>query len=123
MPAGGQSAIDRLGELSYKAYLWLQMEAKSIFDRLLSDRDQLANILRGCLAEVDHDVRVNVRDLSITVSKSFQPALIHESAGTDSLDLLEDRPGAWVELKPGMSASSPAQILLHDAMHHGSITG
>jgi len=123
MPAGGQSATDRLGEFSDKAYLWFQVEAKSIFDCLLGDRDQFANVFRTGLTEIDHDVGVNVRDLGVTVSESFQPALVHESAGTNSFDLLEDGAGAWVELKPGMSASSPAQILLHDAMHHGRITG
>jgi len=121
--AGGPSATDRLGELSDEAYLHLQVETKSIFNCLLSDRDQFANILCCGLTQIDHDVGVDVRYLSITVPESFQAALIYEPPRPNALDLLENRTGARMELEPGMSASAPAQILLHDAMHHRGITG
>jgi hypothetical protein len=47
-------------ELSDEADLGMQMVAELLAHRRLSDRDQLANVLRGRAAEVNQDVRVHV---------------------------------------------------------------
>lgn len=111
-----------LGKLSDEAYLGLKVEVEPFLDSLLSDHDQLTHVLRCRAAEVHHDVGVDVRNLGISVPKSLQPALIHESARSNSFDLLEDGAGTWVKLKPWMSAPTPAQIFLHDSMHHRGIS-
>ena len=79
--------------------------------------DQRDDVSARRMAEVHHDVGVDVRDLGVADAKALEPALIDEPAGADALDLLEDRTGARVPVEPGMPAAAPAQILLHDAVH------
>ena len=43
--------------------------------------------------------------------------MIHQPAGADTLDLLEDRPRARVVFQPRMPSPAPAQILLQNAVH------
>src|SRR5215212_10691569 len=83
--------------------------------------DQRDHVGRGRVTEVDHDVRVDVRDLGVPDAEPLEAALIDESAGADPLDLLEDRAGARMPLEPGMPSAAPAQVLLHDAVHDGGI--
>jgi len=52
---------------------------------------------------------------------SLETALIDETAGSHALTLLKIA-RAWMKLKPRMSRPSPAQVLLHDAMHDRSVT-
>src|SRR3989337_2061262 len=47
-------------ELPYKPDLHLEVLSELLCHLLLCDGDQLANILCGCLAEIHHDVGVNV---------------------------------------------------------------
>ena len=108
-------------EFADKSNLGLETHSELLLDCVLRDDNQLANIASGRLAEVDHDVGVNVRDLGIAMAESLEPALVDETASSHSLDFFEDRAGAWMELKPGMTCTPPAQILLHDAMHDGGI--
>ena len=91
--------------------------AKSLLDLVLGNRDQITNVFRGCVSEIDHDVRMNVRYLRVTLAKTLQSDLIDETPGADALDFLEDRAGTWVILEPRVLAATPAEILLHDAVH------
>src|SRR6476620_1389836 len=116
-----QNRLQQALELSDKPDLRLEAHAEFLFYCLLCDGDQLPHIGCGCTAKIDHDVCVNVGYLRTSVAISLEPALIDQTAGTHSLDLLEDRPCTGVELKPRMSRTTPAQILLHDAMHQGGI--
>jgi len=104
-------------ELADKSYLDLQIVAKSLLHLLLGERDQLSNIFRGGVSEIDHDVRVNMRNLGITVTEAFQTDLIDQPPGAYAFNLLEDRARAGVILEPGMLAAPPAEIFLHDAVH------
>jgi len=96
--------------------------AKPLLDLLLGNRDQLTNVFRGGVSQIDHDVRMNVRDLRVAVAKTLQPDLIDEAAGSDALDFLEDGSGAWMILKPRMLTATPAEIFLHDAVHDRLVT-
>src|SRR5215216_5201694 len=80
-------------------------------------RDERTNIPRGRVAEVDHDVRVDVGDLSVADAKALEPALVDQTARANALDLLEDRPGARVNLEPRVTGAAPAQVFLHDTVH------
>src|ERR1700716_1215966 len=104
-------------ELADESDLDLQVVAKSLLHLLLGKRDQLANIFRGGLSQIDHDVRVNVGNLCIAVAETLQADLIDQPPGPDALDLLEDRACAGVILEPRVLASTPAEIFLHDAVH------
>src|SRR5262245_54000149 len=97
------------------------MYAALLFHRSLSDRDQLANILRARVTQVDHDVRVDVRDLGVPFAKALEATLIDKSSRADAFYLLEDRAGARMPLEPGMSAATPTQVLLEDALQVGLI--
>ena len=98
------------------------MVAKSLLHFLLGDGDQLANVFRGGLSQIDHDVRVNVRDLCVTVAETLQSDFIDQPSGAHSFDFLEDRPGAWVILEPWVLPAAPAEIFLHDAVHDRFLT-
>ena len=104
-------------ELANEPYFDLQMVAKSLLHLLLGNRDQLANVFSGGLSQIDHDVRVNVRNLRVTVAETLQSDLIDQTPGTDTLNFLEDRAGTWVILEPWMLAAAPTEIFLHDAVH------
>lgn len=93
------------------------MVAKSLLHLVLSNRDQLANVLRGRVSQIDHDIGMNVRYLRVTVTKTLQSDLIDETSGANALDLLEDRASTWVIFEPWMLATTPAEIFLHDAVH------
>ena len=92
------------------------MYAAFLFHSSLSDRDQLANILRGRVTQVDHDVRVDVRDLGVAFAKALEPTLIDKSSRADAFNLLEDRTSARMPLEPGMATAAPTQVLLEDAL-------
>jgi len=112
-----------LSELADEADLGLEALSELIPDFGLGNGDELANILCGGPAKVHHDIGVNVRDLGIAVTKAFQSDLVDKAAGADTLDFLEDRAGAGMVLEPWVLAASPAEILLHDAMHYRRIAG
>ncbi len=57
--------------------------AELVLNRTLRDRDQLLHVLRRRMAEVHHDVGMNVRDLRVAVAKSLEPALIDQSPDPD----------------------------------------
>ena len=104
-------------KLADESYLDLQMVAKSLLHLLLGKRDQLANIFCGRLSEIDHDVRVNVRNLRITLAETLQTDLIDQTSRPDALDFLEDRARTWMILEPRVLAPTPAEIFLHNAVH------
>src|SRR6266513_4963107 len=64
---------------------------------------------------------MDVRNLGITVSESLQSDLIDKPTRAYPFDLLENRARAGVIFEPGMFATAPAKIFLHDAMHHRRI--
>ena len=64
---------------------------------------------------------MDVRDLRVADAVALEAALIHQPPRAHALDLLEDRPGAGMELEPGMPRAAPAQVLLHHAMHDGPV--
>src|SRR4030081_1096056 len=94
------------------------MVAKPLLHLVLSNRDQLANVLSGGLPQVDHDIRVNVRNLGVALAEPLQANLVDETAGANTLDFLEDRASAWMVLEPRMLATTPAEIFLHNAVHN-----
>ena len=117
--AGGSSRFPTIFlEFSDKADLGLQMMPESLLHLRLSDGDQLPNILRRGIAEVHHDVRVDVGDLCISMAVTLEANLIDQPPRSDTLDFLEDGSGARVVLEPRMLPAAPAQVLLHDPMHH-----
>src|SRR5688572_9514108 len=73
---------------------------------------------RRGVTEVDQNVRVDERDLRVPDAMALEAALIDKTTGADPFDLLEDRPGAGMPIEPGMPCATPAEVLLHDAMHH-----
>ena len=93
------------------------MVTKSLLHLLLGNRDQLANVFRGGVSQIDHDVRMNVRYLRVTMAETLQSDLIDETACANTLDLLEDGTGTWVIFEPRMLAATPAEIFLHDTVH------
>ena len=99
------------------------MLAEPIGDALLRMRDQCTHVTRGGVPEIHHDVGVNVRDLRVANAKSLQTTLIDQPSGADAFDLLEDRSRARVDLEPRVTRATPAQVLLHDAMHDRGVTG
>src|ERR1700730_15551037 len=108
-------------ELADKSYLDLQVVAKPLLHLLLGERDQLANIFRGGVSEIDHDIRVNMRNLCITVTETLQTDLIDQPSGADAFNLLEDRARAGVIIEPRVLAAPPGEIFLHDAVHDGFV--
>src|SRR5262245_46150990 len=98
------------------------MYAAFFFHSSLRDRDQLANIFRGRVTQIDHDVRVDVRDLGVAFAKALEPTLIDKSSRADAFYLLEDRTRARMPLEPGMAAATPTQVLLEDALQVGLIS-
>src|ERR1700722_7123403 len=58
-------------KVAYKADFWLEMLSKLFEHRLLGDDDQFTHVARRGVAQVDHDVRVDVRDLGIAVAVAF----------------------------------------------------
>ena len=110
-------------KLADKSDLWLEVLAKTLLYLGLSDVDQLTHISGGSLSEIDHDIGVDVRYLGVAIPESLQSDLIDQPASTDALDFLEDRAGARMILEPGMLASAPAQVFLHDAVHGCLIAG
>ena len=83
--------------------------------------NQGADVARRRMAEVDEDVRVDVRDLRVTDAVTLEAALVDEAACADVLDLLEDGPGAGMPVEPGMLAAAPAQVFLRDPVKHRRI--
>src|SRR2546430_6046863 len=76
--------------------------------------------MRGRVAEVHHDVRVDMRDLRVADSSPFESALNDQATCPDAFDLLEHRSGARMPVQPRMLATELAQILLHVAVQrHG----
>src|SRR5687767_14917261 len=110
-------------ELTNESDLRLNVLVEALAHRLLSDANQLAHVARGGAAEVDNDVRVDVRDLRVAHAVPLEPALIDETPRSHPLDFLEDRPGARMELKPRVLAAAPAEVLLKNAVHCGLVTG
>jgi len=47
------------------------MNATVLLDGRLRNRDQLPHVLRRRVAEIDHDVGVDVRDLGVPVAKAL----------------------------------------------------
>src|SRR5512143_568532 len=109
-------------ELADEPDLWLQMHAAFGFDRLLRDGDQLSDVLRGRAAEVDHDVGVDMRDLSAAASEAFESALVDQTTGTDAFHLFEDGSGARMPIEPWMLSAAPAQVFLEDSLKHVRLT-
>jgi len=93
------------------------MVTKSLLHLVLGNRDQLANIFRGGLPKIDHDIRVNVRNLCVTVAESLEADLVDEAPGANTLDFLENRARTRVILEPRVLATTPTEIFLHDAVH------
>src|SRR5204863_10197476 len=87
-----------------------------LLDPTLRSRDQLSNIGRGRMAQVDHDVGVHVRDLGVADAKALHSQLIDEPSCPDAIDLLEDRARAGMPLEPWVLAAAPAEVFLHDAL-------
>src|SRR6185437_4356448 len=112
---------DAVLELADEADLGLEFLGKLFEDGLLRERDQRAHIRRGSAAEVHDDVCVDVRDLCAADGVSLEPALINEASRAYSLDFLEDRTGARVQVEPWVARSAPAEVFLHHAMHEGGI--
>ncbi len=108
-------------ELADKADLGLEPDAEFFLHSVLRYHYQLSDVFRSSPTQIHHDVGMYVRDLGIAMAKTLEPALIDQSSRAHSFDFLEDRSGAWMKLKPGMPCPSPAQILLHDAMHRADI--
>ena len=48
---------------------------------------------------------------------SLEAALIDETAGTDTFDLLEYGAGAWMKLEQWVARAAPRKVLLEDAIH------
>ena len=119
---GGSSADSarrsEILEFADEPDLRLEVHAALSLDGVLRDADQLANVLRGGVAQIHHDVRVDVRDLRVADAKSLEPALVDEPAGADAFDLLEDRAGARMPIEPRVLAAAPAQVLLQNALQH-----
>ena len=109
-------------EFADKPYLHLQVVAKSLLHFVLGNRDQLANVFRRGLSQIDHDVRVNVRDLRVAVAETFQSDFIDQPTGSDAFDLLENRPRTRVVFEPWVLSTAPAEIFLHDTVHDAFIT-
>src|SRR5918999_4117089 len=108
-------------ELADESDLGLELITELLADCALSDEDQLANVLRRRATKIDENVRVHVRDLGVPVPESLEPNLIDEAAGTNSLDLLEDRSGARVPFEPRVPCPAPGEILLHDLLHRAFV--
>lgn len=89
---------------------------------VLRKGDELPDLASGRISEVDQNVRMDVGDLRIANTRSFQSALINQSPCTDAFDFLEYRAGARMPIEPWMLAATPAQIFLHDPMQYGRIT-
>src|SRR6185437_2357565 len=100
----------RVSEFADESDLGLEVHAAPFLDHSLGERDEAANVLGRGVPEVDHDVRVHMRDLSVAESVPFESALVDEPAGADSLYLFEDRPGARMPFEPGMLAAAPAEV-------------
>lgn len=96
--------------------------AEFFFYGSLRNRDQLANITGSGIPKVYHDVRMDMRYLRATVPEPLEPNLVNQASGPYSLDLFEDRTCTGMKLKPGVPGSTPAQVLLHDAMHGRRVT-
>ena len=90
-------------ELADKADFRFEMLAVLIGDASLDFGNQRPDLGSRGRTEVDHDVRVQVRNLRVTHTEAFQPALIDQAAGSDILDLLEDRTGTRVDVEPRMA--------------------
>lgn len=90
---------------------------------LLRERDQLSYILCSCVSQIDHDVRVDMGDLRIAVAMSFQSDVINKASSSDAFDLLEDRARAWMVLEPWVLTATPAEVLLHYAVHDCLVSG
>ncbi|MEA2761319.1 MAG: hypothetical protein QOD47_603 [Gemmatimonadaceae bacterium] len=93
------------------------MVAKSLLHLLLGDRNQLANVLRCGFTEIDHDVRMDVRNLSVTMTESLQTDFVDKAPRTHTLDFLEDRARTRVILEPRVLATTPAEVFLHYPVH------
>src|SRR5205085_5791036 len=99
-------------EFSHKSDFGFEVLVEAFSHGLLSLGNQLANVLRGRTAQVDHDVGMDVGDLGVSHSMSFHSALVHQSSRADALDLLEDRASARMPVEPRMPTAAPAEILL-----------
>src|SRR4029079_12662728 len=102
--------------------LGLERVAQLLAYRGLRVPDQRDDVRGRRMTEVHHDVGVNVRDLGVADAIALEPALVDEPAGPDAFELLEDGTGARVPVEPGMPSTTPAEILLQDAMHDRRIT-
>lgn len=107
-------------ELSDKTDFRLETNSKLLFHGILRYRNQLTHVAGGRVAEVDHDVGVDMRNLCAAVAMTLESALIDQPASSHSLDLLEDRARTRVKLKPRVTGAAPAQVFLHDFVHGGS---
>ena len=94
----------------------LQLVPKPRLYRLLRVRDHRPHIRRGGVSQVDENVGVNVRNLCIANAKALEAALIDQSTGTHTLDLLENRSRARMHSEPRMPRATPRQVLLQNAM-------
>src|SRR5438309_11674749 len=63
------------------------------------------------MAEIHHDVCVNVRDLRVANAKALESALIDETPSPHPSDFLEHGAGARIPIQPRMLAAGPTQRL------------
>src|SRR5688500_6375985 len=108
-------------ELADESNLGFQVLTEPLLHTLLRMCKESTDIPCGSATEIHHDVGVNMRDLSVADAKSLEAALVDQATRANPLDLLEDGPGAGVNLEPRVTRSTPAQVLLHDAMHHADV--
>ena len=109
-------------ELSDEANLGLEMNSVLPLHLALGEANELPHFLRGRVAEIDENVRVDVRDLRISDAMAFETALVDKATGADTFDLLEDAASARVPIEPRVFSSAPAEVFLHDAVKNGGIS-
>src|SRR5690606_13054154 len=105
-------------ELPDKPDLRLQAHRKLVLHGILRMRNQSPHVSRCRMAEVNHDVRVNMRNLCVANPVALQPALVDQTSRAHPFDLLEDRACAGVNIQPGVARTAPAQVLLKYPVHH-----
>src|SRR5690242_15693337 len=87
----------------------------------LGKADEIAHVLRRCVAEIDEDVRMDVGDLRIANPMALETTLVDEAPGPDTFDFLEDTASAGVPIQPRMLSAAPAEVFLHDTVKDGRI--
>src|SRR5437868_477836 len=75
----------RHSELPHEPDLHLEPLTELLLDRALGVGDKGTDIGGGGVAEVDHDVGVDVGDLRVADAEALEAALVDEAAGADPL--------------------------------------